>query len=266
MVFSMVARKARIVQGCSGAAKAMDGREWPPTALMVAETRIKRYFTITATLALAFATLLLAWPRFLASYRYLPVDIAIERYLTTREIPSGRLDALIKFANQAIAHQDNYQYHNGLSMLHLLRALDLNTPAMERLSAYRAAEAEALASIEQAPAQPAVWLRIANIRWILHDEPADILAPWKMSIFTGRTDYTLITQRIEIGLAHREFMDKEAVSMFRDQLLLGWRMQPGSVIQALAGRDRTLTVTKALIQNTDPTALEEMEAWLAKLP
>jgi len=34
----------------------------------------------------------------------------------------------------------------------------------------------------------------------------------------------------------------------------------------LAGRDHTLTITKALIQNTDPVALEEMEAWLAKLP
>ena len=244
----------------------MVARKRAPTALMVPETRINRYFTLAVLLALALATLLLAWPRLLASYRYLPVEIAIERYFTTREIPSDRIDVLIKFANQAIAHQDNYQYHNGLSMLHLLCALDLNTPAMERLSSYRAAEEEALESIEQAPAQPAVWLRIANIRWILHDEPADILAPWKMSIFTGRTDYTLIAQRIEIGLAHREFMDEEAVSMFRDQLLLGWRMQPGSVIQVLAGRDRTLTVTKALIQNTDPTALEEMEAWLAKLP
>lgn len=223
--------------------------------------------TIVALTGLvAIATLTLSWPRLLASYRYLPVDIAIERYFTTREIPSDRLDVLIKFANQAIAHQDNYQYHNGLSMLQLLRALDLSTPAMERLNAYRAAEEEALASIKKAPAQPAVWLRIANIRWILHDEPADILAPWKMSIFTGRTDYTLIAQRIEIGLAHREFMDEEAVSMFRDQLLLGWRMQPGTVIQVLAGRDHTLTITKALIQNTDPVALEEMEAWLAKLP
>jgi len=233
---------------------------------MVAETQIKRFFAAAVLLALAGAVLLLAWPRFLASYRYLPVEIAIERYFTTREIPSDRLDVLIKFANQAIAHQDNYQYHNGLSMLQLLRALDLSTPAMDRLGAYRSAEQEALESLKRAPAQPAAWLRVANIRWILHDEPADILAPWKMSIFTGRTDYTLITQRIEIGLVHREFMDEEAVAMFRDQMLLGWRVQPGSVIQLLAGRDRTLTVTKALIQNTDPAALEEMEAWLAKLP
>jgi hypothetical protein len=225
-----------------------------------------RFTLLALTVLLAIATLLLSWPRFLASYRYLPVEIAIERYFTTREIPSDRLDVLIKFANQAIAHQDNYQYHNGLSMLQLLRALDFGTPATERLGAYRAAEQEALSSIKKAPAQPAAWLRVANIRWILHDEPADILAPWKMSIFTGRTDYTLIAQRIDLGLAYREFMDEEAVSMFRDQLLLGWRMQPGSIIQILAGRDRTLTVTKALIQNTDPVALEEMEAWLAKLP
>ena len=233
--------------------------------IIPARTPLVRYSILTATIALAAAVLMLAWPRFQASFRYLPVDLAIERYFATREIPSDRLAVLIRFANQAISIHDDYRYHNGLSLLQQLRAIDLNTPALERIDAYRAAEAEAVESLKQSPAQPMAWLAIANIRWILRDEAAEIISPWKMSIFTGRTDSSLIVQRIEIGLAYREYMDAEAIAMFRDQLLLGWRMQPGSVMQVLAHRDADLRVTGDLIANTDPAALAEMEAWLGKL-
>lgn len=208
----------------------------------------------------------LAWPRLLASYRYLPVEIALSRYFSSREIPSTRLPVLIRFASEAIGHDDNYRYHDGLSLLHLLRALDLKTPALERRDAYLASMDEARLSLQLAPAQPATWLRLANVRWVLHEEPHNILAPWKMSIFTGRTDSTLFTQRMEIGLAHREYMDAEAVAMSRDQLLLAWRTQPGSLMAVLAKWDRGLAITRPLIESTDPAALAEMEAWLAKLP
>ena len=40
--------------------------------------------------------MLLAWPRLAASYRYLPVEIAISRYFSSREIPSDRLGVLIR--------------------------------------------------------------------------------------------------------------------------------------------------------------------------
>jgi hypothetical protein len=172
---------------------------------------------------------------------------------------------LIGFAAQAIEYHDHYRYHNGLSMLHLLRALDVNTPALERIDAYRASEAEAMVTLQRAPAQPAVWLRLANIRWVLHDEPEAILTPWKMSIFTGRSDSSLFAERVEMGLAYREFMDAEATAMLRDQLLLAWRLQPGSVMTVLSLRDRGLSVTQDLIRDTDPVALAEMEAWLERL-
>ena len=167
---------------------------------------------------------------------------------------------------EAVGHDDSYRYHDGLSLLHLLRALDLNTPALERRDAYLASMDEAKQSLQRAPAQPATWLRLANVRWVLHEEPEDILAPWKMSIFTGRTDSTLLTQRMEIGLAHRENMDAEAIAMLRDQLLLAWRTQPGSLVGVLSKWDRDLAVTRPLIESTDPVALAEMEAWLDKLP
>ncbi len=232
---------------------------------MLPKSKTNRYLSIALVGFIAIAVLILAWPRFMASYRYLPVDIAVQRYFSTRVIPSERLPVLIRFAQRAIEHHDHYRFHDGLSLLYLLRALDVNTPALERIDAYRASEAEAVATLERAPAQPAAWLRLANIRWTLHDEPETILAPWKMSIFTGRTDSSLFTQRVDIGLGLRESMDAEAFAMLRDQLLLAWRLQPGSVMKVLALRDRGLEVTRELITNTDPSALAEMEAWLDKL-
>ena len=215
--------------------------------------------------AVALSVLALAWPRLQASFRYLPVEIAIKRYYATREIPSDRLPVLIRFSEQAVADHDHYRYHDGLSLLHYLRAVDPFTPALERREAYRQAEAEAMASLQRAPAQSSVWLRLATMRWILHDEPETIIQPWKMSIFTGRTDSALFGSRVEMGLAHREFMDAEAVAMLRDQLLLTWRARPSTLVRVLVRRDPQLTVTRGLLEGTDPTALAEMEAWIAKL-
>ncbi len=158
---------------------------------------------IAFTGLVAIATMMLAWPRLAASYRYLPVDIAISRYFSSREIPSDRLGVLIRFASEAAEQDDSYRYHDGLSLLHLLRALDLNTPALERRDAYLASMDEAKQSLQRAPAQPATWLRLANVRWVLHEEPEDIVAPWKMSIFTGRTDapYSLNAWKLALRTA-----------------------------------------------------------------
>jgi hypothetical protein len=214
---------------------------------------------------LALAVLALAGPRFQAAFRYLPVDRAIARYHAEREIPSDRLLVLIRFAGEAIDYHEHYRYRDGLSQLHYLRGLDPYTPALERRPAYAAAEAEAVNALQQAPAQPETWLRLATIRWILHDEPENILAPWKMSVFTGRTHSALYAQRVDLGLAHRAFLDEEGLAMLRDQLLLAWKTQPGTLIQVLARRDRGLDVTRGLLEFNDPSALQEMEAWLEKL-
>jgi hypothetical protein len=70
---------------------------------------------------------------------------------------------------------------------------------------------------------------------------------------------------VEVGLAYRNEMDAEGTAMLRDQLLLAWQLQPGSLIQVLRARDRGLAATRALIGATDPAALAEMETWLEKL-
>ena len=207
----------------------------------------------------------LAWPRVLASVRYLPVDRALSRYYADNDIPTDRLLVLIGFAGEAIGMHDHYRYRDGLSQLHYLRGLDVNTPALERRGAYREAESEAMESLRTAPAQSSLWLRLALVRWVLHDEPETIVEPWKMSVFTGRSHSSLFAHRVEIGMAHLEYLDQEGRAMLRDQLRLAWKIRPGTLVRVLARRDPGLLLTRDLLGVGDPGLLAEMETWLERI-
>lgn len=225
-----------------------------------------RQWSVTAlALLVTLATLALAWPRMKASVRFLPVDLAIERYYETREIPTHRMLTLLGFARQALEFHDHYRYHDGISFLHYLRGLDVYTPAMERRAEYRQAESAAVEAVKRAPAQPEAWLRIATVRSILRDEAPDVIEPWKMSVFTGRTHSTLLVPRVGIGLPYLELMDAESRAMLRDQLLLAWALKPVELLRELKQRDRMLERTGDLIGGWDPAALVEMEARIEKV-
>jgi len=226
---------------------------------------LRRLVVLIPVALVVLSVLTLAWPRFQASFRYLPVDIALNRYQADNRIPSDRLTVLLGFAREALDRHEHYRYRDGLSQLHYLRGLDPYTPALERRPSYEESAAQAVLSLQQAPAQPDAWLRLATIRWILHEEPETVVEPWKMSIFTGRTHSGLYTQRVEMGLAFREYLDAEGLAMLRDQLQLAWRTYPGPLVQVLARRDRNLAVTRMLLDNRDPAALAELEAWLEKV-
>ena len=123
---------------------------------------------------------------------------------------------------------------------------------------------EAEQSLQQAPANPATWLRLASVRWILHEEPETIVDAWKMSVFTGRVHTAVFTKRMEIGLAWYGYQDGEGKAMLRDQLLLAWRLRPSQLMQVVAKRDPDLRVSRTLLAASDPGVLAEMEAWLEK--
>ncbi len=218
------------------------------------------------TLLIAGLVLALALPRLGASVRFLPVEFAQHRYFKDRVIPSDRLQVLIEYTQQSIAIHDHYRYHDALGFLYYLRALDLNTPALERRDSYNSAEAETVSTLRSSPAQPAAWMRLVTIRWILHDEPGNIVQPWRMSVFTGRTDSALLAQRIQAGLAFFPYMDEETAAMLRDQIWLAWRSQPGSLMGVIAVSDPELAVVRRLVAATDPQLITEMEAWLARFP
>jgi len=229
-------------------------------------SKSSRLFQGILIATLAVALLAMAWPRMQASFRFLPVDLAVRNYYQDQEIPSHRLLTLITFARQAIACHDHYRYRDSLSLLYLLRAIDVQTPALERREDYRLAETEAMETVRQAPTQPEAWLRIASVRSILHDEPETIIEPWKMSIFTGRTHSTLLVPRVGVGLAYLEFLDSESRAMLRDQLWLAWDIKPNALLSELKIRDPGLARVRSLAGNTDPATLAEMEARLEKLP
>jgi hypothetical protein len=215
---------------------------------------------------LALLVLALAWPRLSASVRFRPVDLAIEQYHETREIPTHRLQTLIGFAGDAVRTHGHYRYHDGRSFLHLLRGLDIYTPALERRGEYRLAEQAAIETVKRAPAQPEAWLRIAMVRAILRDEPEAVLEPWKMSVFTGRTHSTLMVPRVGVGLPYLEFMDAESRGMLKDQLQLAWALKPRELLRELQQRDPRLQATRQLIAATNPSALAEMEERIENVP
>jgi hypothetical protein len=148
--------------------------------------------------------------------------------------------------------------------LHVLRAMDYKTPALERRGAYVSAMTEAEQSLQQAPASPVTWLRLASVRWILREEPETIVDAWKMSVFTGRIHAPLFPKRVEIGLAYHAYMDEEGKAMLRDQLLLAWRLRPGQLMEVVSKRDQGLRVSRRLLAASDPLVLSEMETWLEK--
>ncbi|HET6592891.1 MAG TPA: hypothetical protein VFG48_08245, partial [Xanthomonadales bacterium] len=73
--------------------------------------RTSQVYVLALAAFLAAGTLALSWPRLQASLRFLPVDIAIERYYQDRQIPSHRMLTLIGFAEEALARNDHYRYH-----------------------------------------------------------------------------------------------------------------------------------------------------------
>ena len=229
------------------------------------EQKFNSLFLVFLAALLGLGVMYLSWLRFQASFHFLPVSIAIERYHESREIPTHRMLTLIGFAQQAISHHDHYRYHDGLSFLHYLRALDIHTPALDRRGEYRHAEAQAVEVVRRAPAQPEAWLRIAVVRSILRDEPERVLEPWRMSIFTGRTHSTLLVPRASIGLPYADIMDAESRAMLRDQLLLAWAGKPDELLRELKQLDPGLEKTGTLVGARDPAALAEMEVRIEKI-
>jgi hypothetical protein len=217
---------------------------------------------LLAVVLIAFAVASLAWPRFLASVRYLPVELAIRNYYVSGEMPSDRLPVLVRFATEAVEYQDHYRFHDGLSTLQVLRALDYKTRALERRPAYVSALGSAEQALLRAPAKPATWLRLASVRWILHEEPETIVDAWKMSIFTGRIHTDLLARRVELGLAHFAYLDEEGTAMLRDQLLLAWKLRPNQLMPIFNRRDRELQITRYMLTDVDPSTLSEIEAWI----
>ena len=140
-------------------------------------SRARRVGAALGCLAVALLVLTLALPSFHASAHFLPVDAAIGRYFDERNLPASQLDALTQRASESIALEPHFRLYDGLSLLEYLQAIELQSrPWLQRPALFRSEQA-ALAAVNRAPANPAIWLRIAQIRAALGTPEEAVLAP-----------------------------------------------------------------------------------------
>ena len=220
---------------------------------------------VVTTAAVALFTLYLSWPRLQASLLYLPVDTAISNYWDRRETPSDQLTGLQQRAQESIAIYPHYRYWDGLSFLYYLEAADTNNTLFERREAFENSIDAANISLGRAPSQPRAWFRIARARSWLQYPPEQVIAALKMAVYTGRVDPSLFMARLTLGIAYLPKMDQEGVDLMRDQAVLAWQLQRGSVIRAIKKGTLDFARIESLLSNSHRDVLTEMEASLGGL-
>ena len=209
-------------------------------------------------LCLSLFLLWTAFPRLQASLLYLPVDTAINRYYDQGAIDTAQLPGLQQRARDAIAAHPHHRYWDGLSLLHFLQAADTGRRLNERRQSFEAVIDTAEQSLAMAPAQPRTWLRVAQARSWLRYPPDEVIDALKMAIYTGRVEPSMFLTRLVLGLAYLPRMDGEGQSMMRDQLLLSWQMQRGTVASALRQGELRLSAIEPLLEGGHGAVLEEM--------
>jgi len=108
------------------------------------------------------------------------------------------------------------------------------------------------------------WQRIARTHALLGHAPDKIIPPLKMSIYAGRVEPTLLIGRLELGYRHLAALDDEAVSLLRDQTLLGWKLQPRQLTQAIEEHRIGWQGIQNLLGGHNDRVLEEMEVSLGR--
>lgn len=211
-------------------------------------------------LAFAAALVWLAWPRLHASVLYLPVDTALARFQATREMPAAQIEGLLGRVGEVAAIHPHYRYLDGASRLHYLRAREPATAPWLREPALHQAVLAAEASLRRAPAQPYAWLRIAQARAARGGgAPESVVAPLKMSVFTGRVEPTLLLQRVELGYAYLPQLDAEARALLRDQTVLAWRVDERGFRARLAAGAIAGARLREVLGETQPAILDALE-------
>ena len=221
------------------------------------KTRFSLVLLVAATACLLLA---LSWPRLSASVRYLPVDTAMSSYWDGTEFDYTQLDGLINTAEQAIAIHDHYRYWDGLSELYIIAGGDLQRSFWQRREALKKSISTAGEVVQRAPAKPRSWLRIARAMEFLAYPPEEIISALKMSILTGRVEPTLMLIRLELGLRQLSELDREALSLLRDQAVLTWTVQQRPMLKRIRDGSISSALLRKLLVDHQPGVLAEMES------
>jgi hypothetical protein len=117
-------------------------------------------------------------------------------------------------------------------------------------------------SVRRAPAKPRAWLRIARLRAYLGQADAQVIAPLKMSILTGRVEPTLLLSRLQLAYDYLPRLDPETRSLLRDQTVMAWRVNERSFRDYLRDGRIDIESVRGVLGNADAATLSEMEAVL----
>jgi len=214
-------------------------------------------------LALATGLLLLCWPRLRASFGYLPVDTSIALHWSGAVIPDLQRRALIARAGESLGQHGHYRYYDGISTLHYLRGLDSALPVAERRAALAISAVAAREVVALAPIKPLAWLRLAAAGSASGEPGEEIAAAFKMSAWTGRVEPPMMLLRLELGFAHRRWLDAEGIRLLQDQTVLSWDLQRQALISRFRSGAIDYSRVAALLARSHPDILTEMEVALA---
>jgi hypothetical protein len=206
-------------------------------------TPINHYLQASLVLALATCLVLLCWPRLRASFGYLPVDTSIA----------------LHWSGESLRQHGHYRYYDGLGTLHYLRWLDSALPAEERLAALAASATATREVVALAPMKPRAWLRLAAAESVSGEHGEETAAAFKMSAWTGRIEPPMMLLRLELGFAHRRWLDAEGLRLLRDQTILSWNLQRQALISRFRSGAIDYSRVAALLALSHPDILIEME-------
>ena len=219
------------------------------------------HFALVAFLAAVLLTM--SWPRLRAALHYLPVDVAIDNYYQSGELPAGSREPLQRKALESLALHEHQDYWNGLSLLYFLQGGDGSQPLYLQRESFEQSIEATRRSLELAPVQPRTWLYHALALGWLSFRYIGISDAFKMSVYTGRVETALLISRLQLGYSRLGQLDEEARGLLRDQTLLAWRLRPNSGIMALKQGNPDFRRVSSLLIGTDSGVVREMEASLA---
>jgi hypothetical protein len=219
------------------------------------------HFVLVALLATVLLTM--SWPRLRAALHYLPVDVAIDNYYLSGELPAGSRGSLQQKALESLSLHEHQHYWDGLGLLYYLQGLDGSLPLYLQRESFEQSVDATSRSLELAPIQPRAWLRRAlSLGWLSFRDTG-IGDAFKMSVYTDRIETTLSILRLQLGYSRLGQLDEEARSLLRDQTLLAWRLRRQSVITAMKQGSLDFRRVSSLLIGADSGVVRDMEASLA---
>jgi len=192
--------------------------------------RFKRLLLLGLALVLAVYVLWFSYPRLVSSLRYLPVETALERNWGDYPIPQRQFPILIGIAKTAIQTLDHARYWQGLAWLYYIQAYDLGFDTKQGQILLTHSEEAFGVSLSKSPADPASWLRLAWVRYLLNDDSERVIKALKMSFYTGRAERYLMLDRLGLALRVTSQFEPQDISLVRDQVQLSWRFYPEDVL------------------------------------